>query len=533
LPHLTKQCGKGYSWFRAKANINEDFSGTNRKINKPKLTPLKKLAGQTVIYGIPSIAGRFLNYLLTYLYTRVFTTGEFGVNSEFYAYSGVFTVLLAFGLETGYFRFAKDAENPKKVFSTALGFIMVGASVFLGLLMLFAQPMADLLKYPDNPEYIRWFALMLAFDAIGAIPFARLRYESKAKNFAGIKIIEIAINIGLNIFFLIVCRKAHINNPTSFLGSLYNPAIGVGYVFIINVFASAVKLLLLSPQLKDITEGFDKELFNKMIRYSLPMVLIGFAGIINEMLDRMILKYTLPYDNATNLAQLGIYAACYKLAVIMSLFIQAFRYAAEPFFFSHAAKDDSRKVYADVMQYFVIFCVFIFVGVMLYMDKVQTFIGPDFRVGLKVVPILLIANLFFGIYTNLSIWYKLTDRTMTGAWVSIGGAVVTIGINLLFIPAYGYMASAWATLICYVGMAAVSYFLGQKYFPVNYPVIKVLAYVAAGIIVWQLFVYTNQWLNVSANSYVTLAISTFYMLLFTAGVFIADGRDWLAKVKRS
>lgn len=497
------------------------------------MTALKKLAGQTVIYGIPSIAGRFLNYLLTYLYTRVFTTGEFGINSEFYAYSGFFTVLLAFGLETGYFRFAKDAADPKKVFSTALAFITLAASVFFALLMFFSQPLAELLKYPGNPEYIHWFAAMLALDAIGAIAFARLRYEQKPLNFAGIKVFEIVINISLNIFFLIICRKAHLNNPSSLLGSLYNPAIGVGYVFIANLVASGVKLVLLSPQLKDVTSGFDKELFNKMIRYSLPMVVIGFAGIINEMLDRMILKYMLPYDNATNLAQLGIYAACYKLAVIMSLFIQAFKYAAEPFFFSHAAKDNSRKVYADVMQYFVIFCVFIFVGVMLYMNQVQGFIGPAFREGLKVVPILLIANLFFGIYTNLSIWYKLTDRTMLGAWVSIGGAVVTIIINVLFIPWYGYMASAWATLICYVGMAAVSYYLGQKYFPVDYPITKVLGYIAGGIITWLLFKYTLIWLLPKASTAQTLMVSTAYMLLFTAGVFIADGKELIEKIKRN
>lgn len=497
------------------------------------MTPLKKLAGQTVIYGIPSIAGRFLNYLLTYLYTRVFTTGEFGVNSEFYAYSGFFTVLLAFGLETGYFRFVKDAAEPKRVFSTALAFITVAASAFLGLLMAFSAPLAALLKYPGHAEYVQWFAAMLALDAVGAIAFARLRYEQRPLNFAGIKVVEIVVNIGLNIFFLIICRKAYSSNPASFLGELYNPAIGVGYVFIANLVASGVKLLLLSPQLKDITAGFDKELFNKMIRYSLPMVVIGFAGIINEMLDRMILKYMLPYDNATNLAQLGIYAACYKLAVIMSLFIQAFKYAAEPFFFSHAAKDNSRKVYADVMQYFAIFCVFIFVGVMLYMNQVQGFIGAAFRSGLKVVPILLIANLFFGIYTNLSIWYKLTDRTMTGAWVSIAGAVLTIIINIVFIPVYGYMASAWATLICYVVMAAVSYYLGQKYFPVDYPVAKILAYIAAGILTWLLFKYTIIWLLPNATTMQTLFVSTAYMLLFTAGVFIADGKALLQKVRKN
>ena len=297
-------------------------------------------------------------------------------------------------------------------------------------------------------------------------------------------------------------------------------------MFIANLIASGVKMVLLLPQIKEGFKDFDKELLGKIVRYSLPMVVIGFAGIINEMLDRMILKYTLPYDDITNLQMLGIYGACYKLSILMSLFIQAFRFAAEPFFFAQSTKDNSRKIYADVMHYFTLFCVFIFLLVMLYMDWFQYFIGAPFRVGLGVVPILLMANLFLGIYVNLSIWYKLTDRTMLGAAVSIGGAVLTIILNILLIPSMGYFGSAWATLACYVGMAGVSYILGQKYYPVPYNTAKLFTYIAVGLGLWQLF----EWLHASIMPSVPFwAISSAIMLVFFATVWAIDGRKLLKR----
>ncbi|MFN8287617.1 MAG: polysaccharide biosynthesis C-terminal domain-containing protein [Chitinophagales bacterium] len=484
------------------------------------MNPLKKLASQTAIYGIPSIAGRFLFFLLTYLYTRVFSTGQFGINSEFYAYSGFFTVLLAFGMETGFFRFHKDAKDPLKVYSTTLNFIIGTSSLFLVLIYLYAQPIADILKYPDHVEYIKWFGWMLALDAVCAIPFVKLRAENRAAWFATVKVLEIALNFSLNVFFLIICRKAYLQNPDSFLASLYNPAIGVGYIFIANLAASAFKMVLLLPQFRGALNGFDKELFSKLLRYSLPMVLIGFAGIINEMLDRMILKYTLPYDTATNLAQLGIYSACYKISIIMSLFIQAYRFAAEPFFFAQSNKENAKRIYADVLKYFTIFCVFIFLLVMLYLHWFQYFIGKEFRVGLKVVPILLIANLCLGIYTNLSIWYKLTDRTLLGAFVSLSGAALTVILNLLFIPTYGYMASAWATLACYGSMALASYALGQKYYPVNYDLKKIGGFIALGIGLWLVFEKVTEISGVSRNWTATL-----FMVIFLGLVYLTEVRS--------
>ncbi len=436
-------------------------------------------------------------------------------------------MLLLFGMDTAFFRFQQKAEDPEKVYSTVLNFIVPSSLTFLLLIYIIGTPLANALKYSDHVDYIHWFAWMLALDSIAAIPFVKLRAQNRAKRFAAIKIIEIAVSMSVNIFFLIFCRHAYMTDPTSLLGRLYNPAMGVGYVFIANLVASAVKMLLLSPQLQSIAYGFDRELFKKMIRYSMPMVIIGFAGIINEMLDRMILKYMLPYDNVHNLAQLGIYGACYKLSLLMSLFIQAFRFAAEPFFFAHAEKDDSKKLYADVMNYFVIFCVFVFLLVMLYLNWFQYFIGKSYRVGLPVVPILLAANLCFGIYVNLSIWYKLTDRTLLGAVVSFGGAAITIILNVLFIPKYGYMASAWATLACYGGMAVASYIMGQKYFPVNYYLKKDLGYIFLGFALWLLGDFIQTHLLAQFGHFWIL--SSVLMLVFFGVVWVVDGRKLVGR----
>ena len=471
--------------------------------------------------------GRFLNYLLVPLYTYTFTKAEYGVVSEFYSYTGFLTTLLVFGFETGFFRFIQTETNKEKVYSTALNFVLGANLLFVLLIWLFISPLSTALKYPDKHEYFYWFAMILAFDSIAAIPFARLRSENKAFQFAGIKFFEIGLTIGLNLFFIVLCRHAFQKDPGSFLGKLWVPEIGVGYIFISNLLASAIKLLVLSPRLRGIWGGVDLELLKKMLAYSLPMVVIGFAGIINEMLDRAILKYLLPYDLHTNMAMVGVYGACYKLAVLMTLFIQAFRYSAEPFFFSHAKEKNSTKVYAEVMKYFVIVCVTIFLMVMFYLDVFKYFIGRDFREGLPVVPILLIANLFLGVYVNLSIWYKLNDKTLLGAVVSFGGAVITIVLNVVFVPHYGYMASAWATLVCYVSMAVVSYVLGQKYYPVEYDLKSFFIYFVVGLLFYFGFTFLSH--NVSAvQAWPPFVLSSVFFIAFLIFVWMQDGRQ-LAK----
>lgn len=442
------------------------------------MNPIKKLASQTAVYGVSSIFGRFLNYLLVPLYTRFFLPEEYGVVSEFYAYSGFFFVLLTFGMETGFFRFTKD-ERFSKVYSSILQFLFVANILFVGFVFLFSGSFAKLLHYEGFEHYFVWFAIILACDSIGSLPFAKLRQEEKAKRFAFIKLTEIAVNIGLNIFFMYLLKTAQ-HHPVPY----FDPSIGVGYVFIANLISSVVKLLLLSDKLMPVVEGFEYHFFKVVVKYSAPIIIIGFAGIINEMLDRMLLKYLLPGTNQQNLHELGIYSACYKISIVMSLFIQAFRFAAEPFFFAQSKSENARQLYADVMNWFTLFCSVIFVTVVVFLDVFGLFVGTAYRVGLSVVPILLLANMFLGIYVNLSIWYKLTDRTFLGAVVSIAGALITIALLYWWIPIFGYVGAAWATLVCYAFMAFTSYLLGKKHYPVPYNVTQLTYYLGVCCLIW-------------------------------------------------
>jgi O-antigen/teichoic acid export membrane protein len=489
---------------------------------------ISKLASQTAIYGISSIFGRFLNYLLVPLYTYYFSAAEYGVVSEFYAYAGFFSVLLLFGFVTGYFRFRDKEHSSRDVaYSTALIFVVLVNLIFFLCILFINTRLSAALNYANHPEYVLCFTLILTLDAIASIPFARLRAEDKAFRFAGIKVTEIGVTVLLSLFFIIYCPKIYAENPHSWIAEFYSPAIGIGYIFIANLIASMFKFLLLSPQLTGLAWGVDRQLFGRMIRYSLPMVVIGFAGIINEMLDRALLKYLLPYDWQTNMKMLGIYSACYKLSILMSLFIQAFRYAAEPFFFAYSGNSDARSVYAKVLKFFVIFCVFIFLLVTLFIDFFKYFLGEEFRAGLEVVPILLLANLFLGIYVNLSIWYKLTDRTLMGAFVSLAGAALTIVLNVWWIPVFGYVGSAWATLVCYASMAIVSYLLGRHYYPVAYDVKRVFAYITLGV---GLYVAREQ-LPVSAGRQPWL-LSAELMLLYILTTALFEYRQIAVKIRR-
>lgn len=493
------------------------------------MNPLRQLISQTAIYGLSSIVGRFLNYLLVPLYTYTFSTGEYGVVSEFYAYAGFFAVLLAFGLETGYFRFRQKQEyDGDGVYTSALGFLVIANLLFIAAIALYKTPLAALLRYPEHPEYLLWFAAILALDAVTALPFARLRAENRAWRFAGIKMAEIFLTIGLNLFFLLLCPKLVTWWPDSPVAQYYDPALGIGYIFLSNLAASAFKLLLLLPQFRNIRLHLDPRILGPMLRYSLPMIIIGFAGMVNEMLDRAILKFMLPYELATNLKMLGIYGACYKLSILMTLFVQAFRYAGEPFFFAYAGRADAKRAYAVVMHYFVIAGMFIFLLVTLYIDLFKYFIGEEFRAGLPVVPILLLANLFLGIYVNLSIWYKLTDRTGMGAWVSLAGAALTAGLNYWWIPRWGYMGSAWATLACYFFMVCLSWLLGRRYYPVAYPLGKISAYIGLGVGLY----FGNRYLLSKYGWNVWLS-GTLGLTIYVSIAGIMDIRPLLTRKKRS
>ncbi|MBU1721121.1 MAG: oligosaccharide flippase family protein [Bacteroidetes bacterium] len=447
------------------------------------MSTFRKLAGQTAIYGLSSIVGRLLNYFLVPLYTRVFVPAEYGVVNEMYAYVSFLIVILMYGMETAFFRYSELSENKNKVYSTTLISVLVSTSFFLILAILFAQPVADILRYPENSEYVVWFAMIISLDAVSSIPLARLRAQNRPRRFAVIKMANIFVNVGFNLFFLVLCPwlKTH-GYAEGLLSVVYSENTGIGYIFISNLLASAVQMILLIPDFRGFKYVFDKILWRKMMKYALPLLIFGLAGIINETLDRILIKYMLPENVA--MYQLGIYSACYKIAILMTIIIQAFRYAAEPFFFAQASQANAKEVYAKVMNYFIILLSFVFLSVMLFLDYVQYFIGAEYRIGLAVAPILLLANLCLGIFYNLSIWYKITNKTVYGAWIAIGGAAITIILNIILIPEIGYMGSAWATLVCYFGMMIVSWIIGQKHYPVNYNLIKAFAYIGSSIGLW-------------------------------------------------
>lgn len=460
--------------------------------------------------------------MLVPLYTYTFVEGQYGIVTELYAYAGFLMVVFTYGMETAFFRFSSRHNNHPQVYSTAL--ISVGlVSILLSLfIILLAPTFSGWLSYPQHSRYLVWFGLIIGLDALTAIPFARIRAENKPIIFASIKLVNIIINISLNLFFILLCpyvlESGHAQWLHPFIQRIYDPTMGIGYIFIANLAASAITLLLLIPYLVKVKAGFNLAFWKKMLLYAIPLLFVGLAGIVNEMLDRILLKFLLPYDPATNQAQLGIYGACYKLSILMTLFIQAFRYAAEPFFFAQAGKEDAPKIYSAIMKYFVIAGCIIFLAIMLYLDIVKYFIGPNYHVGLKIVPVLLIANLFLGMYYTLSIWYKLTDKTLWGAYISVGGAVITIGLNILLIPLIGYMGSAWATLACYASMTMVSWFIGQKYYPVNYPALKILIYMVSSIGIYLFSDYVlKQEFDIAGTK--LLFINTFLIVLFISLVW--------------
>ncbi|MDA3909851.1 MAG: polysaccharide biosynthesis C-terminal domain-containing protein [Bacteroidales bacterium] len=452
---------------------------------------VKKLVGQTAIYGLSSMFGRLLNYFLVPLYTNVFLPQEYGIVTEFYAYVTFLIIVLTYGMETGFFRFSQSEHGYKKTYSTALSSLFITSASFLLLVNLFAQPIANTINYTLHPEWVRWFALILAFDAFSAIPFAKLRMQNKAKRFAAIKLAGIVMNVVLNVFFIIICPRIAQTNPDSPLLLFYSWHIGIGYIFISNLISSSFTLLLLLPDIFEVELKISRVLLKKMLWYSFPLLIGGLAGMINETIDRILLKYLLPGSDAFVMAQVGIYGANYKLAILMTLFIQMFRYAAEPFFFSSAKDKNSNKLFANVMTWFIIFGLLIFLGITGYLDIVKFFIGENYHDGLNIVPILLIANLFLGIYFNLSVWYKLNDKTRFGAYFAIIGAVITIILNVVLIPVIGYTGSAIATLVCYFTMMLISYFIGKKHHPIPYQLKKIAVYFIFAGVIFALYQYTN------------------------------------------
>lgn len=487
------------------------------------MNPIKKLAGQTAVYGLSSIIGRILGYLLVPLYTRVFNQAEYGVVILMFSFVAFVFVFLTYGMETAYFRYNELVSDKRKVYNTTLISLFVTTAIFLFFAFWYSAEIAAWIKYPDHVNYIQWLTAILALDTLAAIPFARLRAENRPGRFATIKLINIGINIGLNLFFILLCPFVLKNYSEGFLydfvGAVFNPNLGlISYVFISNLIASGITVILLLPEFLKMNFHFDFIIWKRMIVYALPLLLTGLAAIMNEMFGRVLLRYLLPEDIAE--AQVGIYSASYKIAILLSLFVQAFRYAAEPFFFAQAKEKNSKEIYAQVMKYFVMAAAFIFLGIMLYLDVVILFIGENFREGAAVIPILLMAFLFLGIFYNLSVWYKLTNKTIYGAYLALGGALLTIIFNLIWIPMFGYIGSAWATLVCYTSMALFSYLIGRKYFKVDYDMKKIALYIFLA-----LFIYLfSTFINIEQQA-VKMAFHTFLMLVFIASIFVFDGRE--------
>ncbi len=443
---------------------------------------LKKLAGETAIYGTSSILSRLLHYvILTPYFTRVFMQGEYGVVSDMYTWAALLLVLFTYRLETAFFRFGSRDEDMERSFSTASISLMASTLVLAILFIWCAQPVADWLKYPQHPEYVIWFAFIIAFDALTAIPFARLRLENRPMRFAIVKTLNIVVNIFFIFLFLEVWPWM-LNNGWGLLESWYHPEQRITYVFFSNFLASGFVLLFLSPMYFRIRLRFDRELWQRMIVYAAPLVIVGIAGVINQLIGIPMLKELASDDLAYNKRMMGVFSAASKLAVLMNLFTQAFNYAAEPFFFRNAGRSDKDKVYAQVGQAFALVGSVVFLGIMLYLDVVQYFIGKDFREGLGVVPLLLMAYLFLGLYYNFSIWYKLADRTMIGGYIALGGSAITIALNVWLIPDYGYYGPGWAALACYLFMAGASYWTGQRYYPINYPVGRMAVYILLAVV---------------------------------------------------
>ena len=441
--------------------------------------PIRKLINQTAVYGLSSIVGRLLNYLLVPLYTSVFTDpAHYGVVSELYAWVAFLIVILTFGMETAFFRFIQTSENKEQTYLNSLASVL-GINAFLfAALLFFNDDIAQLMLYEGHNEYIILLGIIVCVDAISAIPLARLRVEEKSMRFVSIQITSILVNVGLNLFLML------------YLFDPERPEEGVLFILLANLCASLVKPIMLYDSFNLSGLKLNWKEIKLMLFYAFPLVIGSFAGIINETIDRILLKQILynPADISTlhtAESEVGIYSACYKLAMLITILLQAYRYAAEPFFFNQMKNEDRNVIYVKVMNLFVATVCLVFLFVSLNIDLFKHFIQNEaYWTGLKVVPILLLANVFLGIYYNQSIWYKLSGKTQYGAYIALIGASFTIGINLVFIPTYGYMASAWATFIVYALQMLISYFLGQKHYPIPYNVKKFFLYLGLAVVLY-------------------------------------------------
>ena len=454
---------------------------------------LKSLAKDTAIYGLSSILGKFLNWCFVFLYINVLkSSSDYGIVTNLYAYMALLLIILTYGMETGFFRFTNDknCDNPLRVYSTTLLSIASTSALFIGIVALFLSPISTIMGYPDEQECVLMLAIIIAIDAFISIPFAYLRYQKKALRFATLKLINIALNIALNLFFFLLCPFIYERNPEA-ISWFFSYDKLVYYIFVSNLISSAATLLMLLPQLKGFKYTFDKKLWRTMIRYSLPILILGIAGIMNQTFDKMFYPH-LAADRPGCMEELGIYGAVFKIAIVMVMFTQAFRFAYEPFIFAKNKNEggDAKAMYALTMKYFIVTSLLIFMGVMFYIDIVSFLMPPAYFKGIHIVPVIMAAEVFFGIIFNLSLWYKLTDRTQWGAYLAIFGFIILALTNILFVPQYGYEACAWASFICYFAMMIASYLIGQHYYPIAYPLKEIGLYTMLAAALYAVGMYT-------------------------------------------
>jgi O-antigen/teichoic acid export membrane protein len=446
---------------------------------------MKSLARDTAIYGISSILGKTLNWLLTPLFTYTLaTTGEYGIITHLYAFVALIIIVLTFGMETGLFRFAnkKDEYSPAVVYSTTLAGVGSVVLIFLVLAVAFLQPITQLISKQIPESCILMMILVLSMDAFSSIPFAWLRYRRKPVKFAALKMLFIILYIVFCCFFLLACPAIHEHHP-GWIEWFYKPDFQVGYILLSNLIATFIQTCCLLPELTGFKWHFDRVLFRKMLHFSLPLLVLGIAGSLSQTADKLLFPWIYP-DREEAMNQLGIYGACFKIAVVMVMFVQAFRYAYEPFIFAGNNSRDNKKAYSDAMKYFVIFGLLIFLAVTFYMDLLKFFVAPDYYEGLAVVPVVMMGELFFGIYFNLSLWYKLTDKTYWGAVFSVAGSILIIAGNILFIPKFGYMACAWSSFAGYLFIMLLSYFAGQKRYRIAYDLRSFFLYMGLAMLLY-------------------------------------------------
>ncbi len=488
------------------------------------MSNIKKLAGQTLWYGLSSIAARFINYLLTPYLTYKFSNSEYGEMSSIYSFLPLINVLVLHGMETVFFRFSTTTNDPEKVHSNTSISIIVAAVIAAILLLLFPTPIAQLLKISNHIEYVYLVALIIAFDALSAIPFAKLRQDGRPIQFAFIRISGIIINIIAIFFFLSFCPKYIQQHPTSWITSWYKPNWATGYVLLANLIQASSTFLMLSKTFFSFKFQLNIPLWKEMMLYGMPIIIAGLGGMINETFDRIMLSWWAPVATETAAqAEVGIYSACYKLSILITLAVQAFKMGAEPFFFKQAQEQNAQKNYAKIMKFFVIVLSIMFLIVALYMDVWKHFIDKKMHTGLRVVPILLMANIFLGIYYNLSVWYKLGNKTIAGAYITLIGAVITIVFNFVFIRYFSYMACAWATFFCYGTMMVLSYVWGQKSYFIPYATKKLIAYL---VIVTLVFFIHKAFTSLWANQLFNYALATTFMIVYCLFILKIERKEF-------